>query len=88
MAKKTKKTKKEPKLIKVWCRLGGNLQMTPSEIKRATKGKLSDKAVDAIIKRGFEVDGDSYIPLAEDDIELGSLGPFKLKFAGEEAPAK
>lgn len=101
-----KKTKKETKLIKVWCRLGGNIQMTLDELKRANSGDLSDEEVTDIIKRGFEVNGDSYIPSTviedmqedrelptegldvDDDIELGELDPFNLKFAGDEAPAK
>lgn len=106
MAKKNKKTKKEPKLISVWCRLGGFIQMTLDELKRANTDDLSNEEIASIIKRGFEVNGDSYIPSiviedmqhdrelpkkglkVEDDIELGDLDPFNLKFAGDEAPAK
>ena len=106
MEKKNTKTKRKPKLINVWCRLGGNLQMPLGELKRANKGDLSNEEVAGIIKRGFEVNGDSYIPIsviedmqddrelpkkglkAEDDIELGDISPFTLKFAGEAAPAK
>lgn len=106
MERKTTKTKRKPKLINVWCRLGGNIQMTLGELKRANNGELSNEEVANIIKRGFEVNGDSYIPVtviedmqddrelpkaglkAEDDIELGDISPFTLKFAGDEAPAK
>ena len=80
--------------------------MTLGELKRANNGELSNEEVANIIKRGFEVNGDSYIPVtviedmqddrelpkaglkAEDDIELGDISPFTLKFAGDEAPAK
>lgn len=99
-------TKQEPKLISVWCRLGGFIQMTLDELKRANKDDLSNEEIAGIVKRGFEVNGDSYIPVTviedmqhdrelpkkglkvEDDIELGDLDSFTLKFTGEEAPAK
>ncbi len=89
----------EKKKVHLWVRLGGYIEMTPEEALQASNGQLSDEQIESIIKRGFEVNGDCYAPgeslretkmseLGSDDIELGSLGPFNLKFAGEEAPAK
>lgn len=89
----------EKKKVHLWVRLGGYIEMTPEEALQASNGQLSDEQIESIIKRGFEVNGDCYAPgeslyetkmpeLGSDDIELGSLGPFTLKFAGEEAPAK
>lgn len=89
----------EKKKVHLWVRLGGYIEMTPEEALQAGNGQLSDEQIESIIKRGFEVNGDCYAPgeslnetkmpeLGSDDIELGSLGPFTLKFAGEEAPAK
>ena len=91
--------KTENKKVHLWVRLGGYIEMTPDEALQASNGQLSDEQIESIIKRGFEVNGDCYAPgesltetqmsdLGCDDIELGSLGPFTLKFAGEEAPAK
>lgn len=89
----------EKKKVKLWVRLGGYIEMTPEEALQASNEQLPDEQIEAIIKRGFEVNGDCYAPVESlketkmpelgcDDIELGSLGPFSLKFAGEEAPAK
>lgn len=89
----------EKKKVHLWVRLGGYIEMTPEEALQASNGQLPDEQIEAIIKRGFEVNGDCYAPgeslretkmpeLGSDDIELGSLGPFTLKFTGEEAPTK
>ena len=86
--------------VKLWVRLGGYIEVTPEEALQASNGQLSDEQIESIIKqRGFEVNGDCYAPgeslretkmpeLGCEDIELGSLGPFDLKFTGDEAPAK
>lgn len=89
----------EKKKVHLWVRLGGYIETTPEEALQLSNGQLSDEQIESIIKRGFEVNGDCYAPgdsldetkmpeLGSDDIELGSLVPFTLKFAGEEAPAK
>lgn len=91
--------KKENKKVNLWVRLGGYIELTPEEALQLSNGQLSDEQIESIIKRGFEVNGDCYAPgdsLSETkmpelgcyDLELGSLGPFNLKFTGEEAPAK
>ena len=82
----------EKKKVHLWVRLGGYIEMTPEEALQASNGQLPDEQIEAIIKRGFEVNGDCYAPgesLRETKMpELGSLGPFTLKFTGEEAPTK
>ncbi len=89
----------ENKKVKLWVRLGGYIEMTPEEALQASNGELSDEQIENIIKQGFEVNGDCYAPgeslretkmpgLGCEDIELGSLGPFSLKFSGDGAPAK
>ena len=80
--------KKETKKVNLWVRLGGYIELTPEEALQASNGQLSDEQIEAIIKRGFEVNGDCYAPGGCEDIELGDIGPFRLTFAGEEAPAK
>ena len=92
-------SKKENKKVNLWVRLGGYIELTPEEALQLSNGQLSDEQIESIINRGFEVNGDCYAPgdsLSETkmpelgcyDLELGSLGPFKLKFTGEEAPTK
>jgi hypothetical protein len=89
----------ENKKVYLWVRLGGYIEMTPEEALQASNGQLSDEQIESIIKRGFEVNGDCYAPgdsldetkmpvLGCYDLEFGSLGPFTLKFAGDDAPAK
>ena len=84
------KTKNENKKVKLWVRLGGYIELTPKEASQVKKDQLSVDDIEAIVKeRGFEVNGDCYSPDENGDaLELGDLGPFKLKFAGNEAPAK
>jgi hypothetical protein len=91
--------KKENKKVHLWVRLGGYIEMTPEEALQLSNGQFSDEQIESIIKRGFEVNGDCYAPgdsldetkmpeLGCYDLEFGSLGPFTLKFAGDDAPAK
>ena len=90
-----KKTKNENKKVKLWVRLGGYIELTPEEALQTSNGELSNEQIESIIKRGFEVNGDCYAPgdsLPTEfgcyDLELGSLGPFTLKFTGDKAPTK
>ena len=85
-----KKNNNGNKKIKLWVRLGGYIELTPKEASQVKKDQLSVDEIEAIVKeRGFEVNGDCYSPDDYGDaIELGSLGPFNMKFAGDVASAK
>ena len=64
---------------KIWVRMGGYITADASTMAEIKNGN-TDALVKAIKENGFEVNGETYIPLADDETVIDSfeIGPFTL----------
>ena len=70
---------------KVWIRLGGYVSADEETMKKVMVGD-EDALLKAIKENGFELNGESYIPINgdEDVIESFDISPTKLFVIGDE----
>ena len=62
---------------RIWIRLGGYVTVDTIDEHRDIESGNLDALVNALKKHGFDVDGDTYIPMAMCDVEF-DIDPMKL----------